>query len=115
MPTGPQTIDLLTAAPCIAAMLCIVIATASHAHGTDMTPSPGFQSLDGAWLVAIDRGDVGRTGGWEKPGGFPLRDAKPIEVPANIQEAFSLYNGVSWHLRTFVPAVATGADRRSYL
>jgi len=60
--------------------------------------APAISSLDGAWQIATDPQNVGRTEKWWTA---PRADAKTTRVPWIIQDAFPAYHGVAWYWRDF--------------
>lgn len=56
-------------------------------------------SLDGAWLLAVDPENTGRSGEWWRG---PAAGAKAARVPGIIQEVFPGYHGAAWYWNEFV-------------
>ena len=73
---------------------------ATRAALADGTLLPSLvQSLDGAWLLGTDPGNVGREQKWFEA---PRPEAKLAPVPWIIQDTFPGYHGVAWFWREFV-------------
>ena len=79
--------------------LCLVPLSALHAAGTPESAgglaSTQVLSLDGNdWLLATDPQNVGRKEQWWQA---PRKNAKKIQVPGVIQDAFPDFRGVVWY------------------
>lgn len=105
------TFCLLTLRPCAAA-----------SWAETVVADPRVQSLDGEWQIANDAKDLGRTQAWNEPARFPAADARPIQVPGNINEAWPNpatlgtpeSANLDWYRKVFTPGPAE-SGRRSYL
>ncbi|MDG0791301.1 hypothetical protein OMP38_10760 [Cohnella ginsengisoli] len=51
--------------------------------------------LDKDWFVERDPLNIGKFDNWQSRG--PSQDAKPVQVPGVMQEAFPGYHGVAWY------------------
>ena len=74
-------------------MLVLMVAIPSLLLGSQDVCGTSVISLDGAWLLATDQKDVGKTLGWQQS---PRAEAKPTQVPGVIQEIFPGYHGLAW-------------------
>src|SRR5438105_4467173 len=57
-----------------------------------------MQILNGAWVLATDSQNVGKTEGWF---GRISPEAQPVPVPSIIQQVFPGYHGVAWYWHVF--------------
>ncbi len=62
------------------------------------TPRHGV-SLDGAWALAIDPGNIGKNEGWFADNA--AKTARSANVPGALEETFPGYDGVVWYWKTF--------------
>ena len=73
----------------VTGMIAVVLAVGGLAMGAPRRTV----SLDGEWMLATDRGNVGKKGKWYASG--PRAEAQPARVPAALEETFPGYDGVT--------------------
>jgi hypothetical protein len=95
--------------------------SAAESPASAVAADARLQSLDGAWQIAADPNDQGRTGQWYDPARFPLAAARAIQVPGNINETWpnpgpldkASAANLGWYRLEFIPKTAAEPGLRT--